>query len=441
MELKQTQKLSPQMIQSMEVLQMGTQELMDYVERELLDNPALEREESRAEALPDLHRRLEWLADNDRQNRWYHAEEGDDPAARVADSAGESLYDHLRSQLDLRRMDCPTRRAVECVLTGLDERGYLEESTQELAARCGQSLDTVERAEGLVRALEPAGVGARCLSQCLALQLERLGETGLPLTIALHHLEDVAKNRYHRIASLTGASREDIQAACTVIRSLAPRPGAAFAPREAPEYIIPDLLVEEREGRLEVSLNDACVPELKVSAYYQKLMGETDETEVRDYLNDRVNRAVWMVKSIGQRQATLLSCARCVVARQEDFFRRGSAHLRPMTLADVAGDLSVHESTVSRALKDKYLQCGRGVFPMSWFFSRALPSDSGDGASPEGAKAAIRELIDGEDKRKPLSDQKLCDALAEQGMTLSRRTVAKYRDELGIPSGPGRKVF
>lgn len=441
MELKQVQKLSPQMIQNLEILQMNTQELQEYVEKSLLENPVLERETPAAqEDGPTLFRKLEWLAANDRQNRWYHREDARDLIDAVADPSGESLYDALRSQLSPEKLEPGLRRAVECVLTGLNDNGYLEESTAELAARCGQTEKLTAEAERLVRGLEPAGVGARTLAECLTLQLERQGEQGLALAIVKDYLEDMAKNRFNRIARETGADREEIQAACRLIRSLEPRPGAAFSSREQPRYIIPDILVSETDGRLEVSLMDGTVPELKVNAYYQRLMQETDEAQVKEYLGDKVRQACWVVKSIEQRRSTLLSCAGSIVARQEDFFRRQGG-LRPMTLADVAGELGIHESTVSRAVKDKYLQCARGLFPLGYFFSRALPTGGEEGISQEMVKAAIRELIDGEDKHRPLSDQKLCSLLAQREMMISRRTVAKYRDEMGIPSTAGRKEF
>lgn len=442
LELKQTQKLSPQMIQSMNILQMGTTELQEYVEKTLLENPALELEaESKKEERPELVRKVEWLMANDRQNRWYHRDDARDLIELVADPAEESLYDHLRGQINMEKLPGRLGLAVDCILSGLNDNGYLEESTEELAERCGQPEEVVLRAEELVRELEPAGVGARTLSQCLAIQLERKGETGLALTIVRSYLEDMAKDRYSLISRETGATRQEIQEACRQIRELDPRPGAPYAPIEAPGYIVPDLLVTELDGELVVTAGDDFLPVLKVSAYYQQLMKDTDEKEVREYLTDKVRQACWMVKSIEQRKSTLLTCAKIIAARQADFFRQGEGYLHPLTLADVAEEAGVHESTVSRAVKDKYIQCVHGVFPMGHFFSRALPSSGGDGVSAEKVKAALRTLIDQEDKKKPLSDQKLCDMLLERELILSRRTVAKYRDEMGIPSTSGRKVF
>ena len=182
-------------------------------------------------------------------------------------------------------------------------------------------------------------------------------------------------------------------------------------------------------------------PTLKVSSYYHQLMRSTDEAQVRDYLTGKLRQARWVVRSVEQRRSTLLSCANCIVDRQEAFFRHGPGHLRPMTLADVAAVLDVHESTVSRAVKDKYLQCAHGVFPLGYFFTRALPSGGSEGVSTERAKAQLKAILEGEDRKKPLSDQKLCELLKGRGVNISRRTVAKYRDELGFPSAVGRKEF
>lgn len=441
-ELKQVQKLSPQMIQSMEILQMGMLELQAHVEQTLLENPALEleSEESREEQ-PELLRKMEWLAANDRQNRWYYQEDARDLMDLVADPTEESLYDHLRLQLDMDHLPDELRRAVECVMAGLNRAGYLEESREELCARCGQSAQVLEQAENLVQGLEPAGVGARSLSQCLAIQLERKGQNGLALTIVRYYLEDMARNHYNRIAKETGETREKIQQACRQIRALEPRPGAPFAPRENPGYITADLFVTEENGCLTVTAGDRYLPVLRVSRYYQELLKNTDDAEVESYLTEKVRQANWLVKSIDQRRSTLQSCAELIVARQEEFFRFGAGHLRPMTLSDIAAEMGVHESTISRAVKGKYLQCSQGLFPLSYFFSRALQSNDGDAVSPECAKSAIRALISQENKRRPLSDQKLCELLDEQGVQLSRRTVAKYRDELGIPSTSGRREF
>lgn len=441
LELKQTQKMSPQRIQSMAILQMGTQELQTHVEKELLENPTLELEHNAPGTdRPELLQKMDWLMANDRQNRWYHQEDARDLADYIAASDEESLFDHLRDQLCIGSLSPRLKLAVDCVLSGLNQSGYLEESTEELSARCGQSGAVVTQAEQLIRGLEPAGVGARTLAECLSIQLERMGEFGLALTIAQNYLEEVAKDHYSQIAKLTGASREEIQLACKKIRSLDPRPGAQFAPREAPGYIIPDVLVTEGNNGLTVTSGDDFLPTLRVSSYYQSLMRETGEEEVRTYLEDKVRQATLMIRTIEQRRSTLLACTRVIVARQAEFFSRSTGQLKPLTLADVAQEMNVHESTVSRTIKSKYVQCARGTFPLSHFFSRSIQAGEGE-VSSSSVKMMIQALIEQENRKRPLSDQRICDILMGQKIVLSRRTVAKYRDEMGIPSTTGRKEY
>ena len=439
LQMKQTQKLSPQMIQTLEILQMGNLELQEYVEKQLLENPMLDRgEQKEQESVDQLLRRMEWLRGDSRRMRG-SGESKDTMMPLAVQPQTEGLQEHLRDQVAFKTLPRELRRAVEQVLAGLDSNGYLTESAEELAGRSGQPVQTVQRAVELVQELDPPGVGAHSLAECLELQLKRRGESGLVVRIVREHLEDMAKNHYNRIMQRTGASREAVQRACKLIRSLDPKPGSGFAAAEAPGYLIPDLLVTAKGESFAVTLNETVEPVLMVNPNYLKLLNESEDAQVREYLASKLRQAEWVTKGIAQRRSTLLRCGEGVVALQEDFFRKGPRHLRPMTLADVAGRLGLHESTVSRAIKDKYLQCSYGVFPMSSFFSRALQAASGEEITPERAKEAIRALIQEEDKKRPLSDQKLCELLAGQGLTLARRTVAKYREAMGILPAAGRR--
>ena len=440
LELKQTQKIMPKMIQNMEILQMGTLELQEHVEKTLLENPALDMEsEILRPEHPELIRKLTWLTENGRQNQWYHQEDARDLIELIAAPEEETLYDHLKSQLDFTQFPPRLALAVDCVLTGLNAHGFLEESTTELAARCGQPTSVISEAEKIVQALEPAGIAARTLSECLCLQLRRIGGSALALIIAERHLEPMAQKSYEKIAQLTTTSKGEVQQACEEIRVLNPRPGSAYAPREAPGYIIPDLLVTEENGCLTVTPGDDFLPILKVSSYYEDLLRTSDDPEVRDYLFKKVRQAQWLITSIEQRKSTMLNCAKVIVRRQEAFFRSGNiVHLVPLTMAEVAAELGVHESTVSRAIREKNIQCIRGVFPLFRFFIRALPSGH-PAVTSQQIKAVLRDLIGKEDPCYPLSDQKLCTLLANQGLILSRRAIAKYRSEIGIPSAVKRK--
>ena len=441
LELKQTQKLSPQRIQSMAILQMGIQELQMHVEKELLENPTLELEQDvPKKERSELLQKMEWLTSTDRQNRWYHKEDSLNLMDYIAASEEVNLYDHLRTQFNMETLPPRLGIAVDCVLSGLNGNGYLDESVEELSARCGQPVEIIVRAEMLVRGLEPAGIAARTLSECLVFQLERKNEFGLAMTIAKDFLEEVAKDHYALIAQKTGATRAEVVAACDQIRELEPRPGARFSPREAPGYIIPDVVVTEQNGALIVAPGDDFLPELKVSEYYRSMMKSTDDSEVKSYLEDRVKNAAQLIKNIEQRRNTLLDCVRIIVDRQMDFFEDCKGNLRPLTMQEVAAKLGIHESTVSRAVKSKYIQCSRGSFPINHFFSRSVSAGEGKMSSAE-VKNTIRELVEQEDRRKPISDQKICDMLAKRKIYISRRAVAKYREEIGIPSSAGRKRY
>ena len=444
--MKQTQTLSPQMVQSMKILQMGSQELLEYIEDQVQENPVLESNETfdQADAFSALKRKLEWLDSTDVQNRYYTRQDNEDsdPMERlggVADDT-EDLYAFVLSQLQLLDLPEPVYATAHFLVECLNGSGYLDEPLSELAAACGADVPLMEQALHAVQSLEPAGVAARSLSECLCLQLQRRKEdTSLAQKIALGQLDALSKNHYHHIAKTLHASQEEVHAACDLIHSLNPKPGTGFAARENLTYINPDIFVVTFQDHLEVLTNDYFFPSLHLSSYYKELMDPTEDAEVKDYLLDKVRQAKWVVQSIEQRRSTLLRCAECILNTQEAFFRKGPAYLRPMTLADVAQTLEVHESTVSRAIKEKYLQCSQGVYPLSYFFSRGLGQTTGEGTSPEAAKALLRQLIDGEDKAKPLSDQALCETMTRQGCPLSRRTVAKYREELGIPSTTGRR--
>lgn len=447
---KQTQTLSPQMMQSMEILQMGSQELLEYIEEAVQENPVLEREENydRNDEFTDLRRKLEWLESTDPQNRYYHqqdSEDENDPLRNfgAVEDGEENLYYYVLSQVRALDLAPEVAACAEFLVESLNQNGWLDEPLSALAEDLGQPLERMEQALGVVQSLEPAGVGARDLSECLRLQLvRRTPVNSLAVEIAKNHLDALSKSRYGLIARELKAGQEEVRQACDLIRSLNPRPGTGFAARENLTYINPDIIVVSFPDHFELLANDYYFPTLNISGYYTRLLKESDEAEVKDYLTGKVRQAKWMVRSIEQRRSTLMACASCILELQEPFFRKGPGHLTPMSLADVAGRIGVHESTVSRAVRDKYIQCSMGVYPLSYFFSRSLGSAAGgDAASPDAAKALLKKLIGEEDKRRPLSDQKLCQLMGEQGCALSRRTVAKYRDELHIPSTTGRKLY
>ena len=449
---KQTQTLSPQMMQSMEILQMGSQELLEYIEEAVQENPVLEPEENydKQDEFSILRRKLEWLESTDPQNRYYHqqdTEEEDNPLKNygTVEDEDENLYYYVLSQLRVLELDPQVMEAGVFLVESLNQNGWLDEPLEDLAADCGQPMTVMERALSAIQSLEPAGVGARNLAECLKLQLVRRTPVDqLAVRIVEDYLDALSKSRYGLIARELKVGTEEVRASCDRIRALNPRPGTGFAARENLTYINPDIIVVSFPDHFELLSNDYYFPTLHISGYYSRLMKESDDAQVKDYLTDKMRQAKWMVKAIEQRRSTLMACAECILERQETFFRKGPGHLVPLSLADVAGRIGVHESTVSRAVKDKYIQCSMGVYPLSYFFSRSLGTHSAGGeetASPDAAKALLKKLIAGEDRKKPLSDQKLCQLMTEQGCPLSRRTVAKYRDELHIPSTAGRKQY
>ncbi|WP_418271973.1 RNA polymerase factor sigma-54 [Intestinimonas sp.] len=456
MSMKQTQTLSPQMMQSMEILQMGSQELLEYIQDQVQENPVLEMEEKygKGDDTAVLQRKLEWLESTDAQNRYYHQQDTEDdekdPISNygTVDEREENLYLYVLSQLEVMDLEPELLPVGRFLVESLNQNGWLDESVEDLAEELGKPVEEVEKALAAVQSLEPAGVGARNLSECLVLQLQRRHEDSeLAIRIARDYLDPLSKSRYGLIAKSLGVCQEEVRTACDLIRTLNPRPGGGFAARENLVYINPDLFVVNFPDHFELLTNDYFFPDLNISGYYCRMLKSTEDNEVKDYLMGKVRQAKWVVHSIEQRRSTLLRCAECILELQEEFFRRGPGHLKPMCLADLAQKVGVHESTVSRTVREKYLQCASGVYPLSYFFSRSLgapaarPGTEENASSPDFAKALLKKLICGEDKRKPLSDQKLCERMAREGCELSRRTVAKYRDELGIPSTTGRKQY
>ena len=447
MELQQTQtqKLSQRQLYSVELLRLSTLELEGYVRELAQENPLVELEEVSAqpqgEGKDDLLGRLRWLEDNDRQHWFYQkfSDEELDPLSRVGTSGGleETLVSFLSRQLDRLRLEEGEARLVRYLIYCLDDDGYLRTPLAELSRHGAIPLPRLEGALATLKTMEPAGVGAAELSECLALQLERIGETGPALAIVQDHLETLAKRHDRAIAAKLSITPAQVEEARRTIRELDPRPGAVFQRTEHVFYIQPDLIVEEQEGQLVVKPARGERPPFRVSRYYQKMLKQSEDKEVREYLTEKLRQAENVLWAARQRGSTLLRCAQVIVERQREFFHSGPEAMRPLRMGEVAQELGLHESTVSRAVREKYLQCPQGLYPLSWFFTRS--AGAGEGVSGTAARKLVLRLIDGEDKGKPLSDQQLSERMAREGCPISRRTVAKYREELGIPSASGRK--
>ena len=451
MELQQlqVQKLTQQQLQSVELLQLSTLELEHYIQELALENPMVEPEE-RAAAAPDrgeeLVNRLHWLEDNDRQNHFYQSmsEEELDPLARVGTEGGleETLQRFVLRQIDRLPLDRSTARCVQCLACFLEDDGYLRVGLEEISKNTRIPVKQLEQGLDILQSLDPPGVGAETLSQCLVLQLERRREVGPALAVARDCLELLAKRRYRAIGEKLGLTLAQVQQAEERIQQLEPRPGMMFQRPEQVAYIQPDVFVEEQDGHFVARVRQRERPMFRINSYYRDLLKQSSDREVREYLGGKLHQAEHVLWAIGQRESTLQRCAQVIVERQNEFFWRGPMALMPLRLVDVAQEVGIHESTVSRAVREKYLQCQRGVYPLSYFFSRRAAGE--EQASSMGAAAArelLRRLIEEEDKTCPLSDQKLCERMAQEGCPLSRRTVAKYRDELNIPGASGRRRY
>lgn len=438
----QSQQLNYQQIQGLRLLQMGSPELEQYLRELAQENPMvdLEPEASAREEDDGLLGYLRWMEDNDHQNLYYAqmSEEELDPLSRVGTEGGleETLFRFLSRQLYAMDLEEDLADAVRYLASGLDERGYLAAPLPELARNSPFPLPRLERALEILRGLEPAGVGAESLSQCLELQLLRIGEKGPALAIVRSHLALLAKRHYSSIASKMNISADQVKQAEAIIRELDPRPGAVFERPEQIPYILPDIFVEEEGGRYTVRARKPGRPPFQINGYYRRLLSQSQDPEVREYLKEKLQQAEGVLRAVDQRESTLTRCAQAIVDAQTEFFRRGPQALLPMRMSDVAEKLGLHESTVSRAVREKYIQCPQGVYPMSYFFSRGAHAGQ-PGVGGVAARLMLKQLIDREDK--PLSDQKLADLLAQAGCPVSRRTVAKYRGEMNIPDQAGRK--
>lgn len=440
-EVKQSQHLSPRVAQFLEVLQMGSLQLLEYVQNLTQENPTIEVDESfnMQSEIERFRHKLQWLQSTDVQNNvYYKADEDDSDPFYSSDINGdETLTGHLIKQLGLLTIPPQIATAVRFIIESLDENGFFSESEELISELVGCTVEHAAQAVEFVQSMEPPGVGARNLGQCLLIQLKGKNEV-LAETIVENYLDYLGKNQYRHISKLTGAAEPDVVRACNVIRSLNPRPAAGFAANEKPVYITPDLFVVASPTHFELVANDYYLPSININTYYSTLYRSCGDSDVKEYLSEKLRQAKWVINNIDQRKEMIMRCAMIIVERQELFFRFGPGHLVPMTLSDLSSVLSVHDSTISRAVKDKYLQCASGIYPMNYFFSRSVGSEDA-GTSSDRVQVEIKDLINSEDSIKPFSDSVICKLLERRGIEISRRTVAKYRDAMGIGSTNARK--
>jgi len=358
-----------------------------------------------------------------------------------ADTKPQTLNDFLLEQLQVAQVDEALAPAAEVIIGNLDHRGFLVLPLQELAEAEEIEYTLLERALVLVQGFEPSGVAARNLQECLLIQLQQKRLHGsLAHRIVRDAWEDLEHKRFGGIAKKLSVSPEEIQKAIEVITHLNPRPARNYS-GEMPTYIMPDVYVDEVEGRYLIRVNDDGMPRLGVNRKYVELLRQQAESsDAKKFIEEKLQSAVWLVRGIEQRKRSIYKVAESIVKNQEDFFRRGVEYLKPMTLQDIATQVGLHESTVSRVTVHKYMQTSRGILPMKFFFTHAFQSSDGHAqTSATSVRELIREVCEEEPKNHPFSDQQLVQKLSERAIKVARRTVAKYREELGIPSASMRR--
>ena len=456
LQVKQTQTLSQRMIQSAEILQMTSQELNTYINELALENPVIDIvEPPTAEEQRESIEQQEWLNSFNEENYYlYQRQNNDDDydfksSWNINTDDGETLQDYLWSQLITENFTDQETEIIKFMLECLDNKGYLEESIETIASYFGTDTEIVEDLLSDLQALDPSGVCARTLEECLKLQLERRDMlTPVLESIIDNCLEMVAKNQIPAIARKLRLSPTETAGYCQIIKSLNPKPGVSFSSRDQLRYIIPDVTIVKFKDHFDILLNESMYPTIELNSYYRQMNQNPESSELKEYLGNKIRQAEWVKQCVTQRGKTLMQVSRAILEHQEEFFTFGPAHLNPLRLADIAQELDIHESTVSRAVSKKYLQCSWGVYPMNFFFSRSVAvqesSSNENGAQSVTAadiKRVLREIIEEENKKKPYSDRLLGEKLAERGISISRRTVAKYREEEGIADASGRKEY
>ena len=438
--LEQRQLLSQKMIQSLEILQMNTQELEQFLKDKALENPMLDLEEvyKTKDENSKLLKKLEWLEKTDEQNRVYYGQDHTDYEPVNFQNQTEDFGSYLLSQLIEEFKTQREQEIYEILVYSLDERGYLKEIPDILIQTYGLTKKEINCYINKLKECEPAGVGAKDLEECLHLQLQRKHMlNGLEEKILHNYLTYVAKNQLKELSKLLNLPLDQVVQAVKNIKNLNPKPAQGFSSREHLKYLYPDITIVKFKDYFEILLDGDSHFTANINSYYVEMMNQENTDEVNNYLNEKYRQAKWILQCISSRRGTLLNITKALTQRQQDFFEKGPGYLRPLKLSDVAEELGIHESTVSRGIRDKYIQCSWGIYPMSYFFSRGILSEE----TPDKIKSCIRKWIKNEDKQKSFSDQKIADLFKQQGIPISRRTVAKYRTQMGIRDAAGRKEY
>ncbi|MBA3296311.1 MAG: RNA polymerase factor sigma-54 [Acidobacteria bacterium] len=460
--------LTPSLQQAIKLLPMSTLELADLLNQEMVENPLLEEvpteELQPAEPQQQAEKTAEQKAAADKPDAWDDADYEyffgdylDDgyrprtpqevkelPPIENTLSTAASLTDHLMWQLSLQTSDEKLIEIGSAIIGNLDDDGYLVASAEEIAAMGDWPVGEVEKALQHLQTFDPIGVCARDLQECLWLQIRHLGLEGTATEkIVTEHLRLLQNHQVPEIARKLGVAIDDLREHVEIIRNLDPKPGSRYNPSQS-QYVIPDVYVIKAEDQYVAMLNEEGLPQLRISPVYRRLLdksGVENSDETRAYVKDKFRSALWLIKSVDQRQKTIHKVATSIINFQREFLDHGIEHLRPLVLRDVANDIGMHESTVSRVVNNKYMHTPQGVFELKFFFHSGISSSYGDNVSSVTIKQRIRKIIENEDPRKPLSDSKIVSILQKEGLMLARRTIAKYREELKIPTSNQRKVL
>lgn len=479
----QTLKMTPQLQQAIKLLQLSRMELETAIRKELEENPILEdsgdidqqeraeegapgqepdriaeMQASNATAAPEStgqeqdptkQDEFEWENYVDQGPKLPTGPGGSGDSEEIMNyenviSATQTLYDHLLWQLKLHGFNDEEYAIASILLSYVDDDGYIKTPFEEIAQAEGVTVQELEEILPFIQEFDPAGIGARNLQECLLIQAKYLQEDTHDLVhLVMHHLKDLEKKNYEGIARAMNKPLGDVVAMCKIIYEMDPKPGRAFTPPET-HYITPDVYVYPVGEDYVVSLNEDGLPRLRVSNFYKnalKTEGASGD-QAQDYIKEKLRAAVWLIKSIHQRQRTIYKVTESIVKHQRDFFEKGSAFIKPMILRDIANDVGIHESTVSRVTTNKYMHTPRGIFELKYFFNSGISTDDGDALASESVKLKIKDLCSQEDPKNPLSDQKIVELLKKEGINIARRTVAKYRDVLNIlPSSKRKKYF
>ena len=445
LELNQSQKLilTTQLKQSLAILNMSRLEVEEEIRKESESNPLLEAEKN--EEGIDWEKYIKHMESvnirQDKNDAPYSSENAVDFENMIRSTS--NLYDYLIDELKYFKLTFEEKRICKYIIDSLDEDGYLRINDKEIYDELRVDASLFRRCLDIVQQLDPPGIGARNISECLILQLERMGiSNNIVENIIMNDLELIGRNKLKDIAKKYKISIEKCKEAIEIIRHLDPKPGRACS-NDKCVYVQPDVIVDKIDGKYIVHTNEKDVYNIKINDFYRNMMTDKDsDKEAKEFIKERLNSAATLIKNIESRKSTILRIAEAIIDEQQEFIQKGEKYIKPMKMKDIADKLEIHESTVSRGVNGKYMLTPFGLYEFKFFFNAALETDnSSEGASSAGIKRDIKDIIDGENKKKPLSDDAISKMLKEKGVSVARRTVAKYREEMGIPSSSRRKEF